>query len=339
MDGFAVRFGALGSALSFDLVPGLVTPRSNARPLERGTAIAITTGARVPRRADSVVRKEWARVEGPKVWVRRPVERRSDIHARAEDLHAGDPILAAGEWIRPYHTALLLAQGFAKVPVRLPRVSILAIGDEIALGPARLRNRVRDTITPLITSLVPWAHWTRVGPVGDRLGALRTALRRAVAASDLVVTVGGTSVGERDLTKRAVASLGRLLFEGVQVNVLKRGAVGVVDGVPVVLLPGQVLSAVAVWHVHGLRVLGRLVGRRLEQYESVRLGRAVANPHPMDSVYPFRVKAGRAEVGLWGVRRYSQLLGANALGIIPRSRRLPAGSVVEVQRLEGAEPL
>jgi molybdopterin molybdotransferase len=336
MDGFAVRFLDGSLPPEFRLREGLVTSAKGGRTLAPGEAVAITTGAPLPARADAVVRKERALATSTGLRTRGSLERGTDVHRRGEDLLKGTTILRPGETIRPYQVGLLLAQNIARLRVRVARVTLIPIGDELRTGSAvSIPGRIRDSISPIISALDRSTVPATVSPVADRPEAIVRELRRAARRSDLIVTIGGTSVGAKDFTKSAVNAAGEVLFEGVRVNVLKRGAVGQVGRVPVVMLPGQVLSSVVVWHEFGRPILHRLLGRRAEDSLRVRLNRPLRNPHPMDSVYLLEVRNGSARPCRWGVRLYSVLLRANAYAVIPKHRTLAAGTPLRVRPLVG----
>jgi molybdopterin molybdotransferase len=338
MDGYAVRPLRRGFPTTFRLRRGFQRTGSRGPTLRPGEAVAISTGAPLPAGATAVVRKERSLALPGQLRVRERVSADQDVHRRGEDLAKGTVLLRHGKRVRPYHLGLLIAQGYRSLDVVSPKVTIVAIGDELArTGRGSRRGGVPDSISPIIAALVPYATSTIVGPFPDDRRSLKIALRSAARSSDLVVTIGGTSVGPRDLTKPVVASLGALLFGGVRVNVLKRGAVGIIGRTPVVLLPGQVVSAITVWHEHGLRVLSRLVGRNLVRTDRVVLAQRLRNPHAMDSVYLFRISKGRATPCRWGVRLYSELLRAQAFGVVRAGSTLPRGATVEVQRLAGTE--
>lgn len=337
MDGFAVRYPAGRLATRFRLLPGLVTLLSTRWTLGPGEAIRIVTGAPLPRRTDFVVRQERALVTGRELRVRRPIRCGTDVHPMAEDLQQGSRILRAGERIRPYHIGLLLAQAISRVRTRDPRVALVAVGDELAAADRPSRGRVTDSVSPLIAALLPPSTRTERHVVGDNASDLSRRLRELAKRSDLIITVGGSSVGAKDRTKSAVARVGRIVFGGVRVNVLKRGAFGRIGRVPVVILPGQVVSAVAAWHEFGTRVLARLTGEPPPALVRVRLRKMLRNPHAMDSLFLLEVADGGATPLRWGVRLYSQLLRANAIAVVPRHTSLPRGTVLRARPLAGAE--
>jgi molybdopterin molybdotransferase len=337
MDGFAVARPGAGPSGRYRRVAGEIRPGGRLVTLARGTAVAVNTGAPVPRGAVAVVRSEWALTVGAEVRVRALPRAGQDIQPPGEDLRRGTVLLRRGDRVGPYHLGLLRSQGMRRVRVYRPRVVVLAIGDELRTG-RRREGKVEESITPVLAPLLRFGRVRVAFGISDEPAELRRALAGAVAAADLVVTIGGTSVGPHDRTKAALASIGRLLFAGVRVSVLKRGAVGQVRGVPVVVLPGQVGSALTTWHEHGLHVVGRITGHDLRAFESARLAAELDNPHRMDTVYLFRLTGGLAAPARWGAHRAFEFLRANAFGVVPRRSVLGAGAEIRVQRLEGSDP-
>jgi len=125
----------------------------------------------------------------------------------------------------------------------------------------------------------------------------------------MVLAIGGSSVGEKDLTKGALAKCGNLLFEGINVNVIKRGSVGIVKGKPVVILPGRIVAAVCTFHEHGLHILERMLGVELRRSDDLPLGSDLEVRHKMDSLYlgeHERRESVSAEVGSWTLQRINR---------------------------------
>lgn len=333
MDGFAVKAYDDRRNRPYTLRRGPHDPPKSSRPLRDGEAVTIATGSLLPVGANAVVRLESARAEGGLLTVRRPVRPGQDIMPQGEAVRRGQTILLPGELVRPYHLGALLADGRSALSVYDLHVSVLPVGDELR-GPDRKgRGTVTDTIGPLVRAVFDFAA-TRVLPaVGDESSDLRRSLLGALRSSELVVTIGGASVGSSDVTKGTLAEMGELLFEGVSVNVLKRGAVARVGGRAVLVLPGQVVSAVTCAHEHGLHLVSRLVGRELRCFETARLSESVEVNHRMDGTYLFRVHDGVADPLPWGVARTAALLQANAFAVLDRHRRWARGTTVLLQRL------
>ena len=334
MDGFALRIGAGSPEGPFRLRRSTVSGGPRGRSRLRGTqAEYIVTGAPLPRGADAVVRLEMTRVESGQLHLRQPARRGQDIVRSGESVRPGDRVLERGRPIRPVDVGALLALGVRRVPVYRVRVSILPIGDELARPAPRSRPGVPEYIGPIVAGLLDSCEVELSPPLPDDRRTVTRALREAARTHDLVLTIGGSSIGEKDVTKSAIEDAGRLVFEGVRANVLKRGAVGLIDGVPVVVLPGQVVSAITVYHEHGLHVLSRLVGRELRTYEELPLAKDLDGHHRMDATYLVRCVAGKAEPLPWGVARITALLRADAVGTVSRGRRYRSGDVIRVQRL------
>ena len=333
MDGFALRLLSRAPTGPY-VVRGSAFPSSSRphRSLRQGEAVYVTTGAPLPPGTNAVVRSEGAHRDGERLLVAQVPTPGQDILETGESIEGGAVLLERGQRIRPVELALLLAQGVRTVPVFRLRASVLPIGDELVVAGGRSGAGTPDYLGPLIAGLLG-AECVLHSPLPDDRARVARALAAASRRSDLVVTIGGSSIGRRDVTKGAVAEVGRLLFEGVTTNVLKRGAVGVVGRTPVLILPGQLVSAVTVFHEHGLHVLSRLVGRELREYAEHPLAGAVAVDHRMDSLYLFRQVDGAARALEWGVARMTELLHADGFGILDHGRRYRSGEPIRVQRL------
>ncbi len=333
MDGFALRILSRARTGPYAL-RGRAFPSSTVsrRPLHPGEAIRVTTGAPLPPGTNAVVRSEAARPEGRQLVLTHAPDEGQDILEPGESIRAGEVILEAGQRIRPVDLALLLAQRIRRVPVIELRVTILPIGDELVPAGSAVRRGTPDHLGPLIAGIIGDGVTLRP-PIPDDRSRVVRALLAASSSSDLVVTIGGSSVGERDVTKAALREVGEVLFDGVQTNVLKRGAVGLVGKTPVVVLPGQLVSAVAVHHEHGLHVLSRLVGRELREYETRRLAEEVVVHHRMDSLYLLERRGEGVAPLPWGVARMESLARASGFALFRRGRRYPAGCRVTLQRL------
>ena len=334
MDGYALRLGHGSTAGPFHLRRIVLTKHPlNRAVLEIGEATYITTGASLPRGSNAVVRIESAREEAGLLHLLRPARPGQDILRSGESARRGSRLLELGQIIRPVDMGALIALRVREVRVFAIRAAILPIGDELTPLPARSGKGVPEYLGPVTAGLLGFADVKLHPPLPDDQREVAHALRQAARQNDLVLTIGGSSVGAKDVTKTALANVGRLLFEGVTTNVLKRGAVGLIEGTPVVVLPGQVVSAVTVFHEHVLHVLSRMVGRELRAFEEARLGERITVQHRMDSTYLFRLREGKAMPLPWGVARITALLRADAFGTLSRGREYRVGDRVLLHRL------
>jgi len=209
-------------------------------------AVRIFTGAAMPEDADAVVIQEDAEREGEVVRV--PAARSgANVRVAGVDFKADDLLLHAGDRIDPWRLSLAAAAGRAEVRVRArPRVAILGTGEEIVEAPAAPGPfQIYDSGAPTLAALVEaWGGVaSRSRPVADDLDAVIAALRDAPA--DLLVTVGGASVGDHDLVRAAAEALGfQPKVQSVAVRPGKPTFFGVFpDGRKLLGLPGNPASA------------------------------------------------------------------------------------------------
>jgi molybdopterin molybdotransferase len=238
-------------------VPGALPPR---------TATAISTGAPLPFGADAVVPWEDVKVRGDAIVLRRPVAVQAHVFPPGDDARRGDAIVRPGELLTPGRAAMLAAAGVDRLAVhRRPRVGIVCTGDELVDIEERPRpGQVRNSNATMLASHAEadGAVVVTVAHAGDTDGALRAALRKAIASCDLVVTTGGASTGERDLVKGVLASLGaRFAFTSVAMRPGKPTAFARTSGALVAVLPGNPAAAFVAYATLVRGVVRRLGGR------------------------------------------------------------------------------
>ncbi|MEO8114606.1 MAG: gephyrin-like molybdotransferase Glp [Phenylobacterium sp.] len=244
MDGWAVRsadgpgrLAIVGESAAGHGFEGEVAP---------GQAVRIFTGAAVPEGCDAVVIQEDAQRDGDHVQV--PAAKAGDnLRPAGGDFKAGAVLLRRGDHIDPWRLSLAASAGRAEVSVhRRPRVALLSTGEEIVQAPAVPGPfQIYDSGAPALAAMV--ADWGgeafRTKPVRDTLEAVIAALKGAKA--DLIVTLGGASVGDHDLVRAAALALGLALkVESVNVRPGKPTFFGVLgDGRRLLGLPGNPASA------------------------------------------------------------------------------------------------
>ena len=243
MDGWATA----GAQAWLDIVGESAAGHGYRERLASGQAVRIFTGAPVPAGAERVVIQEDAVHEGERIRVPPPTDEPRHIRPRGGDFRAGDVLLPAGVRLDPWRLGLAAAAGRASVAVaRRPRVSVLSTGEEIVAagqtpGPDQIFNSGGPSLCALIAR---WGGAARsLTSVGDDLDAIAEAASRA--GGDLIVTLGGASVGDHDLVKPALMRLGLdLRVETVRLRPGKPTWFGVLaDGRRVLGLPGNPASA------------------------------------------------------------------------------------------------
>jgi len=244
MDGWAVRAADTPGRLA--IMGESAAGRAFSGVVGQGQTVRIFTGAPMPSGSDAVVIQEDARREGDAVEVPAVTDPRH-IRPAGLDFRAGERLLTAGVRLDPWRLALAAAAGAPRLEVfRRPRIAILGTGEEIvAPGAAAGPDQIYDSGTTTLTALVEsWgASALPLARVGDDVGAIAAAVEGA--RCDLLVTLGGASVGDHDLVKPALARLGlRLEVESVAIRPGKPTWFGTLgDGRRVLGLPGNPASA------------------------------------------------------------------------------------------------
>ncbi|WP_047249084.1 gephyrin-like molybdotransferase Glp [Chromobacterium subtsugae] len=265
MDGYALRCADAASGAALPVQQRCYAGQA-PEALLPGQAIRLFTGSLLPDGADAVAMQEDAEEADGMVTISRPPLPGQHVRRRGEDVAAGAILLEAGCVLGPGHIALLASQGMAEVPV-FPRlkVGILTSGDElVAPGEARAPQQIYNSNGAMLAALADG--------MGARVAARRHArdvedeLRQAFAElareCDLVLSVGGVSVGERDLVKPVLAGLGAELdLWKVRMKPGKPVALARLGATPVVCLPGNPVSAYVVFALLVTPLMRRMQGR------------------------------------------------------------------------------
>ncbi len=360
MDGYAVRAddvsGASEAAPVVLPVAGLLRAGDvPTRPLERGQAIRIMTGAPLPAGADSVVRVEDTDRESTPGMVRILADRDCGRHVRpaGQDMVAGDLVLERGTSIHAGTIGVLAALGRAEAMVhRRPLVGIVATGDE--LRPPERYDDVRsgvgipETNGPMIGALVARAgaipRYLGVAP--DAPDALHDLLVEGLDG-DAIVTLGGASMGEADLAKSVLDGMGfRQDFWRVRIRPGSPFAFGWLPGrrgdLPVFSLPGNPASAFVTFEVLVRPFLLRLMGHRRVHRRVMRCvaGEEMAAPGRRSYLLRVEVDSSRVPpvahtVGPQGSGLVRTLSAAQGLAVVPENvESLAEGEELDVMLLD-----
>lgn len=246
MDGYAVRasdtFGA--SDRSPEVLRNAGGPEE-ADEVAPNAAVRVHTGSELPAGADAVVMIEHVDEFGGDVEVFDAVAEGENVAPVGEDVAEGQHLYDPGHRLRPSDLGLLKSVGRGSVEVRdQPTVGVIPTGEELVQadpGPGEVIETNGLTISRFVQRWGGQATYRDV--VTDDEDALRAAIQRDLT-KDVVVTSGGSSVGERDLLPEVVADLGEILFHGVALKPGHPVAVGVVEDTPVVMLPGYPVASI-----------------------------------------------------------------------------------------------
>jgi molybdopterin molybdotransferase len=196
-------------------------------PISATTAMRIMTGAMLPTCADAVVMLEMTTDEtvdgSPFVMIQREIAPGANVSDIGADVQQNEILVSSGDFLGPAQIALLASTGFASVPVyRKPNVAIIATGSELLplmspLEPGKIRNSNPYMLAAQVLS-------TGANPVvyeslPDCRVTIERTVRQALACSDLVITIGGVSVGDYDYVAQLLAEWeGSLLFHKIRMR-------------------------------------------------------------------------------------------------------------------------
>jgi putative molybdopterin biosynthesis protein len=263
VDGFAVRAADLTGAtdtaprrlaLNAEVVVCGHAPLMEVAP---GSATTIATGGVVPRGADAVIMIEQTDLlehGEPAIEVRRAAAPGQFVSYAGSDIARGEVVLRRGSRIGSREIGMLAACGIAEVDVvRRPKVAVLSTGDELVEpGGALTPAKVFDSNGAIVAAAVTEAGGEPIGfgAFPDDELTLELAIRTALQSADLVVLSGGTSKGAGDLSHRVVSRLGSpgVVVHGVALKPGKPLCLAVLDGKPLVVLPGFPTSAIFTFH-------------------------------------------------------------------------------------------
>ncbi|HEY7398991.1 MAG TPA: gephyrin-like molybdotransferase Glp [Gaiellaceae bacterium] len=338
MDGFAVRAADTPGRLR--IVEASAAGRPSSTRVGAGDAAPISTGAVVPEGADAVVPVErTAQDDGGHVEVEAVAET-DNVRPRGGDIRAGDAVAEAGTRLTPWTVGALAAVGLAAVRcARRPRVAVLATGTELRPpGEPLAAGQIYESNSLLLGAQLAeaGAEVTRIAPAADDEADTRRGLEQGLDA-DVLVTSGGVSVGNHDLVRGSLASLGvEELFWRVAVRPGKPVAFGVRGATLVFGLPGNPVSSLVGFELFVRPALLALQGAAEPgpSWQPGRLAAPVRRNRERDQLVRARRRLDRDAVELEPVpgdesHMIARAARADALVLVPRGEgELAAGAAV-----------
>ena len=263
MDGYALRQTEVEPDAMFKVIGEAAAGHRFDGVVKAGQAVRIFTGAPVPEGADFVVIQEDTTRRGDLIMLGHDIGPKTNIRPAGGDIHAGDT-LDAPRLLRPADIALLASMNVATVPVYAkPRVAIIATGDEL-VQPGEVPNPdqiIASNTYGLAALLEQHGAQCRMIPIArDTVPSLTQAFIMAQDA-DLIITIGGASVGDHDLVAPVAAQMGMdQSFYKVAMRPGKPLMAGRLRDFPMIGLPGNPVSAMVCGTVFVVPVLRKMLG-------------------------------------------------------------------------------
>ena len=346
MDGYALR------ASDGDAPRSVVGSSFAGRPftgsVAAGEAIRIMTGAIVPADCDTVMAQEQAEREGDMVRFTRAIRAGANVRGIGEDLAQGELALPAGTQLRPSQIGVLASLGLSEVEVlRRLRVAFFSTGDELQPVGRELRaGEIYDSNRHSLLALLRRIGVDAIdlGRLPDDPARIGSTLRQAGEAADVVITSAGVSVGEADYVAELLQSEGTVQFWKMNMKPGRPLAFGRIGRANFFGLPGNPVSTIvtfyqfvapalrkrmgcrAPWTAPRLRLPCATAVKKKPGRTDFQRGRLLVGPDGLQ-VTPVKAQSSHILTGMAQAECFL-VLSADA-------GDLPAGSLVDVQLLEG----
>ena len=254
MDGYALRAkdtkgASKTSPRILKVIEDVAAGYTAKNSIRNNEAIRIMTGALVPNGADSVIMVEFTKKDKNLVEIFKQTKKGENIRRAGEDVKKKQKVLSKGTILRPQEIGMLASLGIARINVaKRPRVGILATGDELVGVEERLtKSKIRNSNTYIVHGQI-----LKCGAAPVDLGIARDTrakVRKKIEAGlnkrlDVLLVIGGISVGDYDLVKDVLLDMGmKMKFWKVCQRPGKPLAFGIIRGIPVFGLPGNPVSS------------------------------------------------------------------------------------------------
>ena len=340
MDGYAIR--------EIDYKPGetmAIQQRCYAgdtpEALKPGQAIRLFTGSVMPEGADCVVMQEYVDEVDDTIVIKQAPQAGDHVRKQGEDVTAGTTLFTAGTVLGPGEIALIASQGIAELTVYPQlKIGLLTTGDELVEpGQARAPEQIFNSNAPMLAAMLNrmGVPAYKVQHARDDEAEIRHVFQSLLSDCDLILTVGGVSVGDKDLIKPTITSLGgELNMWRVRMKPGRPVALAHINDIPIVGLPGNPVSAFVVFCMLVAPLIRTMQGRS-SPLPDIRYGQLTTPREFHGSREEFlRVQAHHPGEGMpqliphtdQGSAIINSLSWASALARIPANTSLQDGDIV-----------
>jgi molybdopterin molybdotransferase len=267
VDGFAVMSSDTKKATRdrhavLNVVGEISAGKNSPIRISSGKAVAIATGAKIPKGADSVIMIEDVLIEdkGKKICIPDKIGKGSNITPRGNDLRKGQILLKKGTWLTAADIGLIASVGISGILVyKKVKVAVLSTGSELAEPGSNLGNAsIFDSNRFMLFSMVrkQGGEPIDLGICRDERSLIRAKIMHALKF-DVILISGGSSVGEKDYVPGLINEIGKpgIIVSGVAMKPGSPTSLGIANGKPVIVLPGYPVSAFVAFYTFGLPLL------------------------------------------------------------------------------------
>lgn len=282
MDGFAVRYNDIKKTSNSNpvtlricnLQASTIDPKNFVLP--KSHAYRISTGMPLPKGSDTVIPIENSKIvtEGnyEKIEIQSPIQTGSFVYPASKDIRKGERVLLQGTVLRAQDIGLLTFMSIFQVPVfKKPIVAIIPTGNELSDNLTTRSDKIPNIHSHIISWLVKEIGGTSfdLGVTPDNLPIILNKIKSAIPRSDLILTIGGSSVGKYDLVKKAIKSrdAGGIIALRTKLDRGRVTGLATLDGKPIIILPGPIQGAINAFIVFAYPLLRLMSGRSEKRSE------------------------------------------------------------------------
>jgi molybdenum cofactor synthesis domain-containing protein len=271
VDGFAILSSDTKSVsrdhhVMLNVVGKISAGKKSPIRISSGKAIAIATGAKIPEGVDSVIMIEDVIIEdkGKKIFIRHRTDKGSNISPKGNDLRKGQILLKEGTWLTAADIGLIASVGISRINVyKKIQVAVLSTGSELAEPGSNLGNAsIFDSNRFMLASMVrkQGGEPIDLGICRDEKSLIHARIMHALKF-DVILISGGSSVGEKDYVPSLINEIGKpgVIVSGVAMKPGSPTSLGIVNGKPVIVLPGYPVSAFVALYTFGLPLFYKIL--------------------------------------------------------------------------------
>ncbi len=338
LDGYALKSSSIKPTARLRVKARIFAGSFEELCIEENEAVWVATGAPIPEGADAVIGEEKVEEYNGEIELKETVSSGANIIKAKQEFTQGDLLLTKGTRLFSHQLALLVAGGYSEVRVfPAPRIWVIALGDELSL-PARAKRA--EQIYPSAGWLVAirceemGAELERVLLVEDEPSALLEVFPEPQQA-DLVITVGGTGFGKKDIIAPALFQMGaEIIFQGVKIRPCHSLIFSRVDDLFIISLPGRIPAVDVGLELFIKPALLKLQGREPKlRAIKAKISQEIISPALQAQVIRARIETKDGELWAHPLREKSwhkELILADGLILIePEQEQVSAGETVK----------
>ncbi len=314
-------------------------------------AIQVWTGNPIPEGADSVVMMENTKKHNSQLEIYTQLPKWANVSKKGEDVKTGEIGLTSGTRLKPHHLALIAALGYTSIKVaKKPRIAVLATGNELvdsggSISNGKIFESNRITISGLCKELD--SEPIDLGIAKDDINDLSEKISLGLKKCDVLITTGGTSVGQFDLLPEVINNLGNpgVIVHGMALRPAMPTGLAVVKGKPILILSGNPVAAMIGFEVFMRPLISKMLGLTSDKRQTINgiMNRKVATRLGRKTY--LRVQVLRKNKNFFvepisarGSSILSSMTKANGFVVVPSNREgIRKGELVSVQLFGSVE--